>query len=185
MVTLEIEGVAVAVDAAGVAAPAAAPMPQQPPPPPHPPGNHAMQQRDIMETKVTVLETQSREIVATSEVMSRTCEERMIKMQLALEVKMEEQEQRMTVRMDIRDDHIAMLEREVETMSKTIEELQLALEEKGDRQENCEEAYEMPQEELKVQWNKVKSRTQQDEERIGERIPHENGRMMSNGMMMR
>ena len=180
MVTLEIEGVAVAVDAAGVAAPAAAPMPQQPPPPPHPPGNHAMQQRDIMETKVTVLETQSREIVATSEVMSRTCEERMIKMQLALEVKMEEQEQRMTVRMDIRDDHIAMLEREVETMSKTIEELQLALEEKGDRQENCEEAYEMPQEELKVQWNQVKSSTQQDEERL----PHETGRMMSNGMMM-
>ena len=185
MVTLEIEGVAVAVDAAGVAAPAAAPMPQQPPPPPHPPGNHAMQQRDIMETEVTVLETQSREIVATSEVMSRTCEERMIKMQLALEVKMDEQEQRMTVRMDMRDDTVAMLEAQVEMMSKTIEELQLALEEKGDRQENCEEAYEMPQEELKVQWNKVKSSTQQDEERIGERIPHENGRMMSNGMMMR
>ena len=56
VVTLEIEGVAVAADAPGVHTPAAAPTPQQPPPPPHPPGNHAMQQRDIMETKVTVLE---------------------------------------------------------------------------------------------------------------------------------
>ena len=180
MVTLEIEGVAVAADAPGVAAPAAAPTPQQPPPPPQPPINHAMQQLRIMETKVAVLETQIGEIVATSEVMSQTCEERMIKMQLAMDAKMDEQEQRMTVRMDMRDDTVAVLEAQVDLMSKTIEELQLALEEKGDRQENCEDAYEMPQEELKVQWNQVKSSTQQDEERL----PHESGRMMSNGMMM-
>ena len=80
----------------------------------------------------------------------------------------------------MRDDTVAVLEAQVEMMSKTIDELQLALEEKGDRQENCEDAYEMPQEELKVQWNQVKSSTQQDEERL----PHDSGRMMSNGMMM-
>ena len=178
--TSEIEGVAVAADAPGVAAPAAAPTPQQPPPPPQPPINHAMQQLRIMETKVAVLEAQVGEMQVASEVMSEKFEERMIKMQLALEAKMDEQEQRMTVRMDMRDDTVAVLEAQVEMMSKTIEELQLALEEKGDRQENCEDAYEMPHEELKVQWHQVKSSTQQDEERL----PHDSGRMMSNGMMM-
>ena len=52
-------------------------------------------------------------------------------MQLSLEVKMDEQEQMMTVRMDMRDDTVAVLEAQVDMMSRTIEELQLALEEKG------------------------------------------------------
>ena len=75
----------------------------------------------------------------------------MVKLQLDMEAKMEAQEQRMSVRMDTCDDTVAVLEAQVEMMSKTIEELQLALEEKRDRQENCEDAYEMPHEEIGVQ----------------------------------
>jgi len=129
VVTLEIEGVAVAADEPGVAAPAAAPTPQQPPPPPQPPINHAMQQLRIMETKVAVLEAQVGE-------MSEKFQVSMIKMQLALEVKMEEQEQRMSVRMDMRDDKVAELEVEIVTMSKTI-----------DAQDGCDAAYIVPQKE--------------------------------------
>ena len=192
VVTLEIAGApaiavaagapvgAIAADAPGVAAPAAAPTPHQPPPPRQPPINHAMQQLRIMETKVAVLEAQVGEIQLVSAVMSQKFEETMVKLQLDMEAKMEAQEQRMSVRMDTCDDTVAVLEAQVEMMSKTIEELQLALEEKRDRQENCEDAYEMPHEEIGVQWHKVKSSSPHDEERL----PHDSGRMMSNGMMM-
>ena len=154
--TLEIEGVAVAADAPGVAAPAAAPTPQQPPPPPQPPINHAMQQLRIMETKVAVLEAQVGE-------MSEKFEVRMIKMQLALEAKMDEQEQRMSVRMDMRDDKVAELEVQVAMMSKTI-----------DAQDDCEAAYVVPQKEKTLHWHKLTSSDPHDEERL----PHDCARMM-------
>ena len=161
--TSEIEGVAVAADAPGVAAPAAAPTPQQPPPPPQPPINHAMQQLRTMENKVAVLEAQVGEMQVASEVMSQKFEETMVNMQLAMEAKMDEQEQRMSVRMDMRDDNVAELEAQVEMMSKTI-----------DAQDNCEDAYFVPHEETGVQWHNVKSSNPHDEERL----PHDCGRMM-------
>jgi len=163
VVTSEIEGVAVAADAPGVAAPAAAPTPQQPPPPPQPPINHAMQQLRTMENKVAVLEAQIGEMQVASEVMSEKFEERMIKMQLALEAKMDEQEQRMSVRMDMRDDKVAELEVQVAMMSKTI-----------DAQDDCEDAYVVPQKETGLQWHNVKSSDPHDEERL----PHDCARMM-------
>ena len=154
--TLEIEGVAVAADEPGVAAPAAAPTPQQPPPPPQPPINHAMQQLRIMETKVAVLEAQVGE-------MSEKFEVSMIKMQLALEVKMEEQEQRMSVRMDMRDDKVAELEVEIATMSKTI-----------DAQDGCDAAYIVPQKEKTLHWHTLTSSDPHDEEHLS----HDCVRMM-------
>ena len=156
--------VAVAADAPGVAAPAAAPTPQQPPPPPQPPNfNHAMQHLRTMENKVAVLEAQIGEMQVASEVMSQKFEETMVNMQLAMEAKMDEQEQRMSVRMDMRDDNVAELEAQVEMMSKTI-----------DAQDNCEDAYFVPHEETGVQWHNVKSSNPHDEERL----PHDCGRMM-------
>jgi len=175
VVTLEIAGapaiavaagapvVAVAADAPGVAAPAAAPTPQQPPPPPQPPINHAMQQLRIMETKVAVLEAQVGEMQVASEVMSEKFEVRMIKMQLALEAKMDEQEQRMSVRMDMRDDKVAELEVQVAMMSKTI-----------DAQDDCEAAYVVPQKEKTLHWHKLTSSDPHDEERLS----HDCARMM-------
>ena len=88
---------------------------------------------------------------------------RMIKMQLELEVKMYEQGQKMSVRMDMHDDKVAELEVQVAMMSKTI-----------DAQDNCEDAYFVPHEETGVQWHNVKSSNPHDEERL----PHDCGRMM-------
>ena len=109
-----------------------------------------------METKVAVLEAQVGE-------MSEKLEVRMIKMQLALEAKMDEQEQRMSVRMDMRDDKVAELEVQVAMMSKTI-----------DAQDDCEDAYVVPQKETGLQWHNVKSSDPHDEERL----PHDCARMM-------
>ena len=93
-----------------------------------------------------------------------------------MEAKMDAQEQRMSVRMDMRDDNVAVLEAQIEVMSKTIEELQLTIEEKRDAQEDREDAQfiQVPHEQTGVQWHNIKSSNPHDEERI----PHELGRMM-------
>ena len=121
-----------------------------------------------METKVAVLEAQIGEMQVASEVISQKFEETMVKMQLAMEAKMDAQEQRMSVRMDMRDDNVAVLEAQVEMMSKTIEEMQLAMEEKRDAQEDCEDAQfiQVPHEQTGVQWHNIKSSNPSDDERL-------------------
>ena len=61
VVTSEIESAAVAADAPGMAAPAAAPTPQPLPPPHQLSSNHAMQQFRTMENKKAVLAARARE----------------------------------------------------------------------------------------------------------------------------
>ena len=158
--------VALSADAPGVAAPAAAPTPQpvqftpQPPPPPlQPPNfNQAMQHFRTMETKVAVLEAQIGDMQVASEVTSQKFEETMVNLQLAMESKMHEQDQRMVERLNMRDDTVQLLEAQIQWMSNTIEELQLQLAIKArEVHEDCEDTLSLPHSDvIDGKWDKVK-----------------------------
>ena len=161
--------VAVAAHAPGVAAPAAAPTAQPPPPPFQPPNlDQAMQH---LRGKVAELEAQTSDMRVAAVVTRQNFEETMMNLQLAMESKMQEQEQRSAARMDMQDDSLAGLQAQNLVMSKTIEELQRAMEAR-EAHEDCEDTYLVPHSD--VQWESIKSSNPEDEERHS----HDYGRLM-------
>ena len=161
--------VAVAAHAPGVAAPTAAPTAQPPPPPFHPP--NLVQEVQHLRGKVAELEAQTSDMQVAAEVTRQKFEETMVNLQLAMESKMQEQEQRSAARMDMQDDNLAGLQAQNLVMSKTIEELQLAMEAR-EAHEDCEDTYLVPH--SVDQWENIKSSNPEDEERHS----HDYGRLM-------
>ena len=152
--------------AAHAATPAAQPPPPpfaaQPPPPPLQPPN-ANPEMHQLRTRVAVLEAQQ----VSASVMTQNFEETMVNLQLAMESKMHEQEQRMVERLNMRDDTVQLLEAQIERMSKTIEELQLQLARKA-REEvhvDCVDTLSLPHSDvIDGKWDILKAFTAQGEE---------------------
>ena len=78
--------------------------------------------------------------------------------------------------MNARDDDVAVLEAQIDVMSKQIEELQLTIEEKRDVQEarDAHQFVKVPDGQTGLQWHNIKSSNPSDDERL----PHEMGRLM-------
>ena len=144
--------------AAHAATPAAQPPPPpfaaQPPPPPLQPPN-ANPEMHQLRTRVAVLEAQQ---VSASEI-TQNFEETMVNLQLAMESKMHEQEQRMVERLNMRDDTVQLLEAQIQWMSNTIEELQLqlAIKAREEVHEDCEDTLSLPHSDvIDGKWDTVK-----------------------------
>jgi hypothetical protein len=108
-----------------------------------------------LRTRVAVLEAQQ---VSASEI-TQNFEETTMKLQLAMESKMHEQEQRMVERLNMRADTVQLLEAQIQWMSNTIEELQLqlAIKAREEVHEDCVDTLSLPHSDvIDGKWDTVK-----------------------------